>query len=208
MFALRDADLDRSMLGVGDGPASFNAEMTAAGRRVISIDPLYMFAGQEIRQRFDASIDVVMSQVLASPDDWTWSFHASPDHLRRNRIAATERFLADYEAGRRAGRYLAASLPTLPFANGAFELALCSHLLFLYTDLLGEAFHHQAVAEIMRVADELRIFPLLTLGRERSPLIDPVCASLERRGYQCSIERVAYELQRGGNQMLRVKRRS
>ena len=32
MFALSEADLQRRILGCGDGPASFNAEMTAAGR--------------------------------------------------------------------------------------------------------------------------------------------------------------------------------
>jgi len=46
-------------------------------------------------------------------------------------MAAMQEFLADYRAGGREGRYMAATLPHLPFADGAFDLALCSHLLFL-----------------------------------------------------------------------------
>ena len=32
MFALSAADLQKSMLGCGDGPACFNAQLTKAGR--------------------------------------------------------------------------------------------------------------------------------------------------------------------------------
>ena len=55
------------------------------------------------------------------------------------------------------------ALPTLPFADAAFEMALCSHLLFLYSSQLGEAFDRAAVREMCRVAAEVRIFPLLAL---------------------------------------------
>ena len=41
MFALDEADLGGRILGCGDGPASFNAEMSAQGRAVVSVDPLY-----------------------------------------------------------------------------------------------------------------------------------------------------------------------
>jgi hypothetical protein len=40
-FALNEADLQVRILGCADGPASFNAESTRRGTRVISIDPLY-----------------------------------------------------------------------------------------------------------------------------------------------------------------------
>ena len=77
-------------------------------------------------------------------------------------------FLDDYVRGRTQGRYLAASLPDLPFGGGQFDLALCSHFLFLYTDQLSCAFHRQAVRELCRVAREVRIFPLLDLGRNEA----------------------------------------
>ena len=52
MFDLSQDDLRKNILGVGDGPASFNAEMTKLGYRVVSIDPLYSFTGQEIERQF------------------------------------------------------------------------------------------------------------------------------------------------------------
>ena len=105
------------------------------------------FPVPEIRQRFEAVSDSMLAQVRATPEDWTWSYHRDPDDLLANRRAALEKFLADYENGRRAGRYLAGELPRLPLASGTFGLAVCSHLLFLYSDLLTEDFHIRAARE-------------------------------------------------------------
>ena len=60
---------------------------------------------------------------------------------------------------------------------------------------------------MMRVAKEARIFPLVTLGLERSPHLKPVQAELIAEGFFVRVERVAYELQRGGNEMLVVSHR-
>ncbi len=35
MFSLNESDLTKTILGCGDGPASFNAELTKAGGNVI-----------------------------------------------------------------------------------------------------------------------------------------------------------------------------
>ena len=55
MFDLSEVDLARTILGVGDGPASFNAEMHARGRRVVSCDPIYVFKSDQIRSRVEAT---------------------------------------------------------------------------------------------------------------------------------------------------------
>jgi hypothetical protein len=39
MFSLTEVDLERHILGCGDGPAGFNSELTKRGRHVISVDP-------------------------------------------------------------------------------------------------------------------------------------------------------------------------
>ena len=54
MFNLNHHDLQKRILGCGDGPASFNAEMTDAGFNVVSFDPIYAFSGADIHKRFDA----------------------------------------------------------------------------------------------------------------------------------------------------------
>lgn len=204
MFRLAGAELSSGILDCGGGPASFAAEMAAAGHRVVSADPIYTRPGPEIRGRFDETARRILSQVRASPNDWVWSFHRDPDDLRANRRAALERFLADYEPGARQGRYVTAALPNLPFANGAFGLALCSHLLFLYSDLLSAEFHLRSLIELARVAREIRVFPLLNLDLKPSRHVEGVRSSLAAQGLASEIVRVDYELQRGGNKMLRL----
>jgi len=127
------------------------------------------------------------------------------DALKRVRMAAMSTFLDDYEQGRREGRYVVAGLPSLPFADGAFDLALCSHFLFLYSQQRDAAFHVESMRELCRVAREVRVFPLLALGGHRSPHLDSVGATLTDHGRHVTIEWVAYEFQRGGNEMLRVR---
>jgi hypothetical protein len=79
------------------------------------------------------------------------------------------------------------------------------HFLFLYSEQLSKDFHVAAIREMGRVAQEVRIFPLLTLGGPRSPHIEPVTRRLQIDGVAVIVETVAYEFQRGGNQMMRVK---
>lgn len=206
IFSLSDADLGRRIVGVGDGPASFNAEMTALGKSVVSVDPVYTFTADEIEGQFNAVVDNIIAQVKATPDDWVWNYHRSADDLRACRVKVLKKFLADYDQGKREGRYVNGELPRLSFADDHFDLALCSHLLFLYSDHLSCEFHQAAILEMLRLAPEARIFPLLTLARQRSPHVDPVIEKLQSLGYRASIERVDYELQRGGNEMLKVTR--
>jgi hypothetical protein len=72
LFGLSEQDLHGSILGVGDGPASFNAEMAALGRRVVSVDPLYSFSGAEIRRRIDETYHRVVDQLWPLLDLYVW----------------------------------------------------------------------------------------------------------------------------------------
>jgi hypothetical protein len=206
MFDLTEADLQGKILDCGGGPASFNAEVTATGSRVVSIDPIYQFSSSRIERQFLETVDDVIAQVNATPADWTWSYHRDSEALRRNRYEVMQRFLQDYPTGCSAGRYQVATLPSLPFAEAEFDLALCSHLLFLYSDLFSLEFHINSVVELCRVATEVRIFPLLTLACQFSPYVALVQQHLSQSGIKTTIETVTYELQKGGNQMLRIYR--
>jgi SAM-dependent methyltransferase len=148
----------------------------------------------------------MISQVRATPGDWVWSYHRDPDDLYANRRAAIEGFLADYENGLREHRYIVGELPSLPFKSDSFGLAVCSHLLFLYSDLLSEDFHVRSILELCRVAREVRLFPLLTLAREPSPHLAAVQSAVRLRGWSSEVVPVNFEFQRGGNKMLRVFR--
>ncbi|HKY21443.1 MAG TPA: hypothetical protein VJM31_09510 [Vicinamibacterales bacterium] len=206
MFALTDADLAGQILGCADGPASFNAEATRRGSHVVSCDPLYAFDASQIRARIAATSNDILEQTRQHRSEFVWGAIASPEDLLRLRMDAMDIFLSDYERGRDERRYINAALPRLPFEDNAFDLACCSHFLFLYSEQLDEALHCAATAELCRVAGEVRIFPLLTLGGAPSPHVGPVAQHVRRAGWAVSIERVPYEFQRGGNQMMRITR--
>ena len=207
MFGLDASNLGGRILGCGDGPASFNAEMSAQGQAVVSVDPLYGVSRAVIERRVEETFDEVMDQMRQNAEEFVWTHVPSVDELGRRRMAAMRRFLADYPRGKAEGRYVEASLPELPFDDGAFDLALCSHLLFLYSEQFDLGFHIRALEEMQRVAAEVRVFPLLQLGGTPSPHVEGVVDAFGSRGVGATVEPVAYEFQRGGNRMLRLRRR-
>ncbi|TAD78999.1 MAG: SAM-dependent methyltransferase [Oscillatoriales cyanobacterium] len=208
MFGLTDEDLGRSVLDCAGGPASFNATMHRQGQRVISCDPIYQFSAEEIAQRIDETCPTIVAGLHENHDWFVWSEAIpTPEALGECRLAAMGEFLADFPQGAIEGRYLVAELPSLPFADRAFELAISSHLLFTYTAQLSLEFHQAAIAELLRVADEVRIFPLLTnFTTERSPYVQPAIDALTAQGFRVEIVPTVYEFQRGGNELLRVWR--
>jgi len=204
MFALSDDDLNKGILGCGDGPASFNASLTKRDGSIVSVDPIYTFATEEIRCRIKETYDEIMDQTRKNAHEFVWQHIPSIEELGHIRMTAMEEFLSDYQTGLVENRYIRASLPELPFGDQAFDLALCSHLLFLYSKQLSLDFHIRSIRELCRVACEARIFPLLELGTRKSRYLDVTVAKLREAGYVVSIDRVPYEFQRGGNEMMRV----
>lgn len=205
MFSLSCEDLKLRIVGCGDGPASFNAEATRRGVRVVSCDPIYRFGKHEIRDRIKETGKKILSEMRPNADQFVWTTIRSIDELYEARMKAMETFLKDFEIGKCGRRYMNAELPNLPFEDASFDLVLCSHLPFLYSVQLDLGFHEDAILEMCRVAREVRIFPLLALGGRRSNYVDLVADVLDGLGYAVSIERVAYEFQRGGNQMMRIR---
>jgi hypothetical protein len=209
LFALSEIDLQARLLGCGDGPASFNAELAALGKtqRLVSVDPLYAFTGPEIASRVEQTYETIISNVKRNPGRYVWTYFSDPDALGAARLKAMKIFLNDYETGRAEGRYLVGALPKLPFNDGEFDRCLCSHLLFLYSAQLSADFHLASMLEMLRVAREVRVFPLLDLDLQRSAHLDPVTAELRSADFQTEVVGVPYEFQKGGGQMLRVTRR-
>lgn len=206
MFSLSELDLKGRIVGCGDGPASFNAEMTERGYDVISADPLYALSAATIKQRVEATFDVMMEQLRQNEDDFVWTHVPSITALGQRRMEAMHRFLADYPQGKAEGRYVDASMPNLPFPDHEFDLALSSHFLFLYSQEFDLAFHIRAIQEMLRIAPEARIFPLLQVGGLPSPHVQGVVSFFKSLGFQVAIKPVDYEFQKGGNKMLRLRR--
>ena len=206
MFMLSNEEMTSRILGVGDGPASFNSEMKELGHTVVSIDPIYAFSKEQIAQRIEKTYDTVISQVRQKPDDFVWNFFATSEHLGCYRLERMQIFLQDYELGRMQGRYLPQSLPKLNFDDEQFDLAICSHFLFLYSDQLSFGFHRESIRELCRVSREVRIFPLLALNCKKSPYVSPIQSYFQDMGFTVEICVVTYEFQKGGNEMMRISR--
>jgi len=206
MFSLSDDDLKKKILGCGDGPACFNAEVSNSGGNIISVDPIYQFSADQIGLRIDEVYPQIMEQVSKNKGDYVWKNMRGVEELGKIRMDAMKTFLNDYQAGREAGRYINASLPVLPFEDDKFELALCSHYLFLYSEHVNQERHISSMKELCRVSNEVRVYPLLSIGNNKqSKHLKPVMSALSDSGIKTSLVPVKYEFQKGATEMLVTK---
>lgn len=194
------------VLDAGGGPSSFAAEAHDLGIAAVAADPLYDLGGTDIRARFDVTAEAMRTGLRRARYRFNWSYYGSEETVFRLRREALDLFLDDFERGKEEGRYVPASLPVLPFADGAFRLALCSHLLFLYGDELDFAFHLAALRELLRVAEEVRVFPLVNLDGLPSSHLPGAVSVLRAEGANVELFDVPFEFQRGARRMLKLSR--
>ena len=97
------------------------------------------------------------------------------------RMAAMEEFLHDYELGKTDGRYVEHALPDpVALPDHSYGLGLSSHFLLLYENL-GYEFHVAAIAEMLRLCREVRIFPICNLNGEATALARDIAGHLPGR---------------------------
>lgn len=204
-LGLDDVPAAARILDCGGGPSSFTAEWAESGRSAVAVDPIYVLGRAEIEAGFEAAADPIRRGLEAAHDRFVWTRYRSAGDVLELRRRALARFTRDRETAP-PDRYIGGALPALPFMDDAFDLALCSHLLFLYSDRLDCAFHIAALGELLRVAPEVRVFPLLDLDGRPSSHLAPVLTALADK---VDAERVPvdFEFQKGGREMLRLTRR-
>ena len=149
-----------------------------------------------------------MRQTTEHRHKFVWTRIKTPEELGQVRLAAMTRFLADYDIGKRGMdamspascrifRFKVGMPMTWPFVRISYSCILTSNA----------RFSSNAIEEMCRVAHEARIFPATELQCDTFA----VCgADVERiggvRGTTLRWKRFPYEFQRGGNQMLRVRK--
>ena len=205
-FDLAGLPPHQRILDCAAGPSSFTTEMSRLDHLVVAADPLYRWPKETIKERIAANRGPMMAGVRAAAERFVWDDYGTPEALEATRLSAMKHFLEDYEEGRAAGRYLDAALPELPFEDAAFDLALCSHFLFLYGETFDFDFHLASALELCRVARQARIFPLLDLEGRPSPHLAPLLEALASRGLAAEVREVGYQFQKGGNQMLVIQK--
>jgi hypothetical protein len=206
MFRLTDQDLAKTVVDCPGGAASFTAEVNRAGGRVTACDPMYREDAAAIGALTLADMRRANRYQRENPGEYVWTFFADPDEYLVARTRAAELFTEHMTA--HPDDYVVASLPALPFADQAFDLALSSHLLFAYADRLDREFHLDSIRELARVAAEVRVFPLVPFGFPDNPDLPRVIDELDRCGLRAELVGVDYELQRGADTMLRVMRQT
>ncbi len=206
MFNMTDSDMNKRIISFGDGPASFNDEMTKRGKSVTSLDPIYQFSKNDLSKRIEETKDTVMKQMRENQDNFIWTSIKDVDELEKTRMGAMSNFISDFESGKNQNRYIHHELPEMTnFKEQSFDLGLSSHFLILYSKL-GLDFHIKSVAEMLRICKEVRIFPLLNLNAEKSDVLGGIIEEFEK-DFKLSNEPVEYEFQKGGNEMLRIQRK-
>jgi SAM-dependent methyltransferase len=202
-----DLDPDRlpaRILDCAAGASDFVAEAARRGSAAVAVDPSYR-RGAEVVELARNGMRSGTGMISSHRGRFTYAWYGSPEARTQMRDRAMQRFAVDNSA--HPERYLAAELPHLPFADDAFDLAVCSHLLFTWATDLDEQWHHDAILELCRVAAEVRIFPLvLRETGDAVPSMESLLARLGGVGITAERRTVPYEFQLGANQMLQLGR--
>lgn len=209
---------DCRILDCPSGPASFVAKANEMGLDVVGCDPQY---GNESDELFDVVMtDWTLSRErrLLSPQVFAQAGGHETDAYRQAKLEGFRRFAQDYKQGRPQGRYIKTQLPTLPFADQHFDLALSGNFLFLYSDsatggLLPDTrfdyeFHMKALRELLRVAKEVRVYPLKGAHtQDNHPYLERVLADLHSRNIETEIVDVPFRDIAGAHHMLKLRSR-
>lgn len=194
LFGLTRAALGRlggAVLDCPGGAAGLAAEADRLGCRVVAVDPLYAVPPLRLVDLARAGRDTMAEAMRTTPRLYAAPRYLRPEKYLRSWDRARRLFAADRAVN--PGRYVAAALPRLPFADGAFALTLSSYLLFAYPELFGPDEQLAALLELVRVtnpAGEVRVHPLHDGTGRRCPHLAPLRAALGRHGVASEIATV------------------
>jgi hypothetical protein len=178
--------------------------MTKLKNNVISFDPIYQFAKEQLLNRIGETKDIVMKQTKENKDNFIWTNIKDLDELEKIRMGAMYNFIADFEKGKEEKRYIAHELPNKTnFSDKHFDIGLSSHFLLLYPKL-GLDFHIKSIDEMLRICKEIRIFPILDLDAKESNMLKPIIDNYNKN-YDVKIEKTDYKFQKDGDKMLVIK---
>jgi hypothetical protein len=212
VFQLTDADLTAGpVLDCPAGASPFGAQLRALGGSAVSVDPAYAEAAG-LRDRALADAAKVAAWHAAHADQFDWTYLGTPEGVHADWQAGIEVFWADFCATERVPdgtRYVAASLPDLPFPVRTFSLAVSGFLLFVYPELIGYDDTRDALLELVRVTDgEVRVYPLHDTTGTHSPWLPDLRAELAGRGVVTDVRPTgaAWSSPPGSDRMLACRR--
>ena len=204
MYALHPDELEhKRVLDCPGGPSGLVAGAIERDIDMIAVDPRYSETPEALEQQGRDDIELTLDMARRDPalqmDAADYATYA------REKQMALAAFMQAYRGHR--SRFVVGSLPSLPFEDGAFDLVLSGHLLFVYApralggimtnDSFDLAFHIAAARELVRVGNEVRIFPTyaFTGDVKRQPWVEPVMDVLRADGHKVSFLASRWEQQ-------------
>ncbi|MBP3965132.1 methyltransferase domain-containing protein [Paenibacillus lignilyticus] len=202
IFNVSKEDLfDNKILDCPSGACSFTAIANQLGGDVTAADIAYYHPVESLREKGLQDLEHGIANIEKVKQNYKWDYFETADELHATRSKALLDCTNDMIAN--PHRYVAATLPQLPFADQQFDLTLSAHFLFMYADRLDLSFHKATLAELMRVTRrEIRLFPLVDQTSERSAFVDEMLSFIREMGWSYEIQDTSYEFQRNANQML------
>ncbi|CAM3479258.1 class I SAM-dependent methyltransferase [Paenibacillus lupini] len=208
MFDLTEQNLAQGkILDVAGGGSSFTADAVNRGYNTTAVDPRYVQDTGKWIEEAAIEIESSTAKLEKLKEHFDWSYYGSLDQHRAGRIKSLERFREHLMSAEGRGRYIAGSLPHLPFKDDSFSLVLCSHFLFLYAEHFGYEFHKQSILELMRVCKpggEVRIYPLHSLKWDPFERMNELLAAIIKQGGEPELLPSYLPFIPGSSQLLRI----
>ncbi len=205
-FGLDERDLKgKEILECPSGPSSFVVEANKAGIIATGVDPMFYRNPNAIEKLAYTDFEDMYRKIQSKREFIVAKTYQSIDESKRIRIEALRRFLAHYQSSFPLDCYVCASLPDLPFADERFDITLCGHLLFIYSNLFDLDFCYRSIRELCRVSrEEVRVHPIVDSSGTKYGRLSELQERIEILGHTTQILDVEHEFFRGTNQTLRI----
>ncbi|HBB52397.1 MAG TPA: hypothetical protein DCZ80_00665 [Legionellales bacterium] len=206
MFDLPKQPKEKRVLEFACGVTAVNQELTQNNFQVVSCDPGFEADEKKTHQRFLENFDLQIKNIHEHPHRFDLNKYGGLEQLIQKRQEGMQTFFKDYQKGCKEGRYQHLNFKKpLNFENSSFDLVLCAN--YLFTDLVEQDvdFHVTAIKEMLRLAHDVRIYPLTNYKAQPSQILGPVLLALQLLGYQVSVQEVPFRFVPESKAMLRIQ---
>jgi hypothetical protein len=202
MFNLQDVGTNVSIVSIADGPSTTNKELRDKGYKYQSIDPVYGLTKTEIKNYFFESYKFNRHLFYNNKDKFIFTDDSEIEEILDKRQKTFDVFFEDLCINKES--YLHGKLPEVPLSDKSFDLCLCSNFLFLFEDTFDFNFHIQSIREMLRIANEVRLFPLYNREGEISKFLTPMQEYLNEQKIFWQLKDCSYEVYKGRQQFLQI----
>lgn len=204
MFDLSEEEMNSSILEFGCGPSAVNFQQSQKKHQFVSCDPLFVLDKDTLVSKTSIIFADMAAKIKSAEQHFDFSRSGGYEKLLAQRQKGMQQFFSDYEQGKAQNRYIGITDYHLPFADFSFKFALSAHYLFADLEDQTTEFHLMVLRELARVAEEVRIFPLIDREGHPSDFLGPVLLGLQQENYGVEVRETNFHLYQSDNAMLRV----